>query len=124
MNFGVKGGKENVQQVHRFIKTGQPPRQCGSAKTLAIHPASTTHEQLNKDEQLAAGVRPNQVRISVGIEHINDIKADFQQAFEQSFFKRTGWLTALFSNTYLTDNNFLVTLTGKLNVVRLYLLKN
>jgi O-acetylhomoserine (thiol)-lyase len=55
----------------------------GDAKTLVIHPASTTHEQLSAEEQLAAGVRPNQIRISVGIEHIDDIKADFEQAFEK-----------------------------------------
>ncbi len=59
----------------------------GDAKTLAIHPASTTHEQLSIDEQIAAGVQPNQVRISVGIEHIEDIKADIQQAFEKVFAK-------------------------------------
>ena len=53
----------------------------GDAKTLAIHPASTTHEQLSEVEQKKSGVEPNQVRISVGIEHIEDIKADFEQAF-------------------------------------------
>ena len=57
----------------------------GDAKTLAIHPASTTHEQLSEEEQIAAGVEPNLVRISVGIEHIEDIKADFEQAFEKVF---------------------------------------
>jgi O-acetylhomoserine (thiol)-lyase len=55
----------------------------GDAKTLAIHPASTTHEQLSEAEQIAAGVDPNLVRISVGIEHIDDIKADLEQAFQQ-----------------------------------------
>jgi O-acetylhomoserine (thiol)-lyase len=55
----------------------------GDAKTLAIHPASTTHEQLSETEQKAAGVEPNLVRISVGIEHIDDIKADFEQAFDK-----------------------------------------
>jgi O-acetylhomoserine (thiol)-lyase len=59
----------------------------GDAKTLAIHPASTTHEQLSGEEQIAAGVLPNQVRISVGIEHIKDIKADLEQAFEKVFAK-------------------------------------
>ena len=56
----------------------------GDAKTLAIHPASTTHEQLSEAEQIAAGVNPNLVRISVGIEHIDDIKADLEQAFEKA----------------------------------------
>ena len=55
----------------------------GDAKTLAIHPASTTHEQLSEAEQVAAGVQPNQIRISVGIEHIDDIKADLEQAFQK-----------------------------------------
>jgi O-acetylhomoserine (thiol)-lyase len=59
----------------------------GDAKTLAIHPASTTHEQLNEQEQIAAGVQPNQVRLSIGIEHIDDIKADIQQAFQKVFSK-------------------------------------
>jgi O-acetylhomoserine (thiol)-lyase len=55
----------------------------GDAKTLAIHPASTTHEQLSEKEQIACGVLPNQIRISAGIEHIEDIKADLEQAFEK-----------------------------------------
>ena len=59
----------------------------GDAKSLAIHPASTTHEQLSEADQVAAGVLPNQVRISVGIEYIDDIKADFEQAFEKVFAK-------------------------------------
>ena len=49
-------------------------------KTLVIHPASTTHQQLSEDEQASAGVTPTMVRVSVGIEHIDDIKADFEQA--------------------------------------------
>ena len=53
----------------------------GDAKTLIINPASTTHEQLSPEEQLAAGVKPELIRVSVGIEHINDIKIDFEQAF-------------------------------------------
>ena len=53
----------------------------GDAKTLIINPASTTHEQLSPEEQLAAGVKPELIRVSVGIEHIEDIKADFEQAF-------------------------------------------
>ncbi len=52
----------------------------GDAKTLVIHPASTTHQQLTAEEQLAAGVTPDMVRVSVGIEHIDDIKEDFAQA--------------------------------------------
>ena len=55
----------------------------GDAKTLVIHPASTTHEQLSAEEQLVSGVRPNQVRVSTGIEYIEDIKADFEQALQK-----------------------------------------
>jgi O-acetylhomoserine (thiol)-lyase len=53
----------------------------GDAKTLIIHPASTTHSQLSDEEQLSAGVLPDQLRLSVGIEHIDDIKEDLEQAF-------------------------------------------
>ena len=59
----------------------------GDSKTLVISPASTTHEQLSEAEQIAAGVRPNQIRISSGIEHIEDIKADLEQAFQKVFAK-------------------------------------
>ena len=55
----------------------------GDAKTLVINPATTTHEQLSAEEQLASGVLPNQIRVSAGIEHIDDIKADFEQAFQK-----------------------------------------
>ena len=55
----------------------------GDAKTLVIHPASTTHQQLSDSEQISAGVTPDLVRVSVGIEHIDDIKEDFEQAFKK-----------------------------------------
>jgi len=54
----------------------------GDARTLVIHPASTTHEQLSPEEQIAAGVMPGSVRVSVGYEEIEDIKADFAQALD------------------------------------------
>ena len=54
----------------------------GDAKTLVIHPATTTHQQLSDEEQRAAGVVQGLVRVSVGLEHIEDIKADFEQAFQ------------------------------------------
>ena len=53
----------------------------GDAKTLVIHPASTTHQQLNNDEKISSGVSDDLIRVSVGLEHIDDIKADFEQAF-------------------------------------------
>jgi O-acetylhomoserine (thiol)-lyase len=56
----------------------------GDTKSLAAHPASTTHRQLTEDEQLSAGVRPDAIRLTVGIEHIDDILADLDQALEQA----------------------------------------
>jgi O-acetylhomoserine/O-acetylserine sulfhydrylase len=88
LNFGVVGEKENASKLIDNLKLASHLANVGDAKTLVIHPASTTHEQLTIDEQLAAGVRPNQVRISVGIEHIEDIKADLQQAFEKISAKK------------------------------------
>ncbi len=85
LNFGVKGGKENASKFIDSLKLASHLANVGDAKTLAIHPASTTHEQLSAEEQTAAGVAPNLVRISVGIEHIEDIKADFEQAFQKVF---------------------------------------
>ena len=85
LNFGVKGTKENASKFIDSLKLVSHLANVGDAKTLAIHPASTTHEQLSAEEQLTSGVLPNQVRISVGIEHIEDIKADFEQAFTKLF---------------------------------------
>lgn len=87
LNFGVKGTKENASKFINSLKLVSHLANVGDAKTLAIHPASTTHEQLSAEEQVLSGVQPNQVRISVGIEHIDDIKADFEQAFEKVFTK-------------------------------------
>src|SRR5450432_2787260 len=87
LNFGIKGGKENASKFIDSLKLVSHLANVGDAKTLAIHPASTTHEQLSEEEQITAGVSPNQVRISVGIEHIEDIKADFEQAFEKVLAK-------------------------------------
>jgi O-acetylhomoserine (thiol)-lyase len=56
----------------------------GDAKTLAIHPASTTHQQLSSEEQLATGVTPDFIRLSIGIEHIDDIIADIEQALKKA----------------------------------------
>jgi len=83
LNFGLIGEKENASRFIDELKLASHLANVGDAKTLVIHPASTTHEQLSEAEQRASGVKPNQVRISVGIEHIEDIKADFQQAFEK-----------------------------------------
>ena len=88
LNFGIRGTKENASKFIDALKLVSHLANVGDAKSLAIHPASTTHEQLSPEEQVASGVLPNQVRISVGIEHIDDIKADFEQAFEQVLTKQ------------------------------------
>lgn len=87
LNFGIKGGLESGKKFIDSLKLISHLANVGDAKTLAIHPASTTHEQLSDEERKAAGVEPNLVRISVGIEHIDDIKADFEQSFEKVFSK-------------------------------------
>ncbi|MEH2354794.1 O-acetylhomoserine aminocarboxypropyltransferase/cysteine synthase family protein [Nostoc sp.] len=83
LNFGIKGGLEAGKAFINHVKLASHLANVGDAKTLVIHPASTTHQQLSNDEQLSAGVTPDLVRVSVGIEHIDDIKEDFEQAFQQ-----------------------------------------
>jgi O-acetylhomoserine (thiol)-lyase len=87
LQFGIKGGLENGRRFIDSLQLISHLANVGDAKTLAIHPASTTHEQLSDEERQASGVLPNLVRISAGIEHIDDIKADFEQAFELVFAK-------------------------------------
>jgi O-acetylhomoserine/O-acetylserine sulfhydrylase len=87
LQFGIKGGVENGKKFIDSLKLISHLANVGDAKTLAIHPASTTHEQLSDKEREAAGVLNNLVRISAGIEHIDDIKADFEQAFAKVFDK-------------------------------------
>ncbi|QKQ73214.1 O-acetylhomoserine aminocarboxypropyltransferase/cysteine synthase family protein [Nostoc sp. TCL240-02] len=83
LNFGIKGGLDAGKAFINHVKLASHLANVGDAKTLVIHPASTTHQQLSDEEQLSAGVTPDLVRVSVGIEHIDDIKEDFQQAFGQ-----------------------------------------
>ncbi|WP_113662457.1 O-acetylhomoserine aminocarboxypropyltransferase/cysteine synthase family protein [Pedobacter nanyangensis] len=80
LSFEVKGVKENATKVVDNLKLVSHLANVGDAKTLIIQPSATTHQQLSDAEQLAAGVTPNLLRVSVGIEHIDDIKADFEQA--------------------------------------------
>ncbi len=80
LSFGIKGGFESGKRFIDHTVLASHLANVGDAKTLVIHPASTTHQQLSADEQAAAGVLPDLVRVSVGIEHIDDIKADFEQA--------------------------------------------
>jgi O-acetylhomoserine (thiol)-lyase len=82
LTFLVKGGKDAADKVVNQVKLISHLANVGDAKTLIIHPASTTHEQLSAEEQKKSGVIPGQLRISAGIEHIEDIKADLKQALD------------------------------------------
>lgn len=83
LSFEIKGEKEEASIFINSLELVSHLANVGDAKTLIIQPSATTHQQLSDEEQLAAGVTPTQLRISVGIEHIDDIKADLQQAFEK-----------------------------------------
>ncbi len=85
LSFKIKGTKEQADAIVNNLQLVSHLANVGDAKTLIIHPASTTHEQLSTEEQRASGVVPGVLRVSVGYEHLNDIKADFQQAFETVF---------------------------------------
>jgi OAH/OAS sulfhydrylase len=78
--FSLKGGFDDAVKFINSLKLSSHLANVGDAKTLVIHPASTTHQQLSPEEQLSAGVTPTMVRVSVGIEHIDDILEDFEQA--------------------------------------------
>jgi O-acetylhomoserine (thiol)-lyase len=80
LTFNVKGGSDAAKKFVNSVKLISHLANVGDAKSLIIHPASTTHEQLSASEQLAAGVEPDALRLSVGIEHLDDIKADLIQA--------------------------------------------
>jgi O-acetylhomoserine/O-acetylserine sulfhydrylase len=85
LSFTLKGSKQHTTKVVDHLQLVSHLANLGDAKTLIIQPSATTHQQLSNEEQLAAGVLPNLLRVSVGIEHIEDIKADFQQAFDKVF---------------------------------------
>lgn len=85
LSFAVRGTKQNTTKLVDNLKLVSHLANVGDAKTLIIQPSATTHQQLSDEEQVAAGVLPNLLRISAGIEHIDDIKADLKQAFEKVF---------------------------------------
>ncbi|MGA2539188.1 MAG: PLP-dependent transferase, partial [Terracidiphilus sp.] len=84
LTFGVKGGFESGRKCFNALRLFKRMVNMGDAKSLACHPASTTHRQLNPEEQLKAGVTPEMLRLSVGIEHIDDILADLAQSLEMA----------------------------------------
>jgi O-acetylhomoserine (thiol)-lyase len=83
LSFEIKGDKAQTSSLINHLQLISHLANVGDAKTLIIQPSATTHQQLTDEEQLAAGVSPNLLRLSLGIEHIEDIKADLQQALDQ-----------------------------------------
>jgi O-acetylhomoserine (thiol)-lyase len=84
LTFGVKGGLEASTKCFDSLRLFKRMVNMGDAKSLSCHPASTTHRQLSPEEQLKVGVTPEMIRLSVGIEHIDDILADLAQALEKA----------------------------------------
>ncbi|MFW5777849.1 MAG: PLP-dependent transferase, partial [Bacteroidota bacterium] len=83
LSFLIKGGKENAIKLVDSLELVSHLANVGDAKTLIIQPSATTHQQLSDEEQIKSGVLPNLLRVSVGLEHIDDIKADFDTAFQK-----------------------------------------
>jgi len=84
LGFGIEGGRQAGVKFIENVKLASHLANIGDSKTLVIHPASTTHQQLTEAEQLAAGVTDDYIRVSAGTEHIDDIIADFEQALKAS----------------------------------------
>ena len=82
--FGIKGGAAAGRKFIESLKLHSHLANVGDAKSLAIHPATTTHSQMNEEQQRAGGITPELVRLAVGLEHIDDIKADIDQALSAS----------------------------------------
>ena len=80
LGFGIKGGRAAGERFINAVKLASHLANVGDAKTLVIHPASTTHQQLDEAALQAAGVTPEFIRVAVGLEHITDLQADFDQA--------------------------------------------
>jgi O-acetylhomoserine (thiol)-lyase len=82
MTFGIRGGYERATKFYDALNLFRRLVNLGDAKSLACHPASTTHRQMPPDVQQKAGVTPGMIRLSIGIEHIDDIIADLDQAMD------------------------------------------
>jgi len=82
--FGIKGGAEAGAKFINSLELLSHLANVGDAKSLAIHPASTTHSQLSEEALTNAGISPDMVRLSIGIEHIDDIIADIEQGLEKA----------------------------------------
>ena len=84
MGFELKGGKDSGKKIIDSLNLFYHVANLGDARSLAIHPATTTHSQLTPEEQLKTGVTDGYVRLSIGIEHIDDIIADLDQALAKA----------------------------------------
>ncbi len=80
LGFGIRGGRKAGTAFINAVRLASHLANVGDAKTLVLHPASTSHQQMSEEAQLAAGVTPDFIRVAVGLEHIDDLKADFEQA--------------------------------------------
>jgi O-acetylhomoserine/O-acetylserine sulfhydrylase len=85
LSFGIKGDVKTATKVVDSLRLASHLANVGDAKTLVIHPASTTHSQLTEEEQFTSGVTPDLIRVSVGIEDIRDIIADFEAGLQIAF---------------------------------------
>jgi O-acetylhomoserine (thiol)-lyase len=94
LTFGVAGGFEAGTKFYDALRLFKRLVNMGDAKSLACHPASTTHRQMSPKEQAHAGVRPEMIRLSIGIEHIDDIIADLDQALAAAAAGRAPVLAA------------------------------
>jgi O-acetylhomoserine (thiol)-lyase len=94
LTFGVKGGLENGKAFYDALTLIKRLVNIGDAKSLACHPASTTHRQMSAEQQLVAGVRPETIRLSIGIEHIDDIIDDLDRALDAATGRKTQMIAA------------------------------
>jgi O-acetylhomoserine (thiol)-lyase len=82
--FGIRGGQEAGARFIESLELFSHLANVGDAKSLALHPASTSHSQLSEEDQLASGLSPELVRLSIGLEHIDDIREDVVQALDKA----------------------------------------
>ena len=82
--FGIKGGRQGGEKFIDSLKLFSHMANVGDAKSLALHPASTSHSQLTEEQQRAGGLTPELVRLSIGLEHIDDIVEDIEQAMKKA----------------------------------------
>jgi O-acetylhomoserine (thiol)-lyase len=106
MTFGVRGGFAAGEEFYDKLKLIKRLVNMGDAKTLACHPASTTHRQMSPEEQAKAGVRPEMIRLSIGIEHIEDIIGDLDQALDATKGKAfSGEVNSRFAGENASDRS-------------------